>query len=235
MRRSVRLVLVVLTLLSNSSRPSGGAEPAPLPPGFVDLAKAVPDLAFDLRYGTANNFLGTVVSGYEHPRALLSYPAAQALARAQKELAPFGLGLLIYDAYRPQRAVDHFVRWSHDLADQKMKAAYYPTVEKSKLFELGYIAERSGHSRGSTVDLTLISLADGRPLGQPLDMGSPYDFFDSVSWPASEQVSASARSHRLLLRSILVAQGFRPYDQEWWHFTLNDEPFPDTYFDFPLD
>jgi zinc D-Ala-D-Ala dipeptidase len=231
MARSVRRVLWLALAILSTAAATHSQESTPLPPGFVDLATALPELAFDLRYGGNHNFLGAVVTGYERPRAVISAPAAAALARAQKALAPFGLGLMIYDAYRPQRAVDHFVRWANDLNDQRMKAEFYPNIDKSKLFELGYIAEKSGHSRGSTVDLTLISLSDQKPL----DLGSPYDLFDPISWPQSAAISASARAHRLLLRAVLVEQGFRPYEQEWWHFTLNDEPFPTTYFDFPLN
>lgn len=223
--------LVAMCLMAVFCRPLG-AEVA-LPPGFVDLADAVPGIAVELRYAGHHNFIGTPIDGYETAGsrgrgALLTHPAASALGRAQEVLRPFGLGLLVYDAYRPQRAVDHFVRWSHDLEDQRMKADFYPEVDKARLFELGYIAQKSGHSRGSTVDLTLVSLADGRPL----DMGSPWDFFDPLSWPDSAAVPAAARAHRLLLRTVMMAQGFRPYDQEWWHFTLENEPFPDTYFDF---
>lgn len=204
---------------------------AELPPGFVDVTLVEPTIRVELRYAGADNFVGRPVDGYRQPRVVLTRPAAQALARAQEALAPFGLGLLVYDGYRPQRAVDHFVRWGRDLADQRTKAEYYPRVDKARLFAEGYIAERSGHSRGSTVDLTLVELASGRPL----DMGSPWDFFDPLSWPQAEGVPAAARAHRLLLRNLLVAQGFRPYDQEWWHFTLENEPFPTDYFDFPIE
>ncbi len=210
--------------------PAAAQEPA-LPPGFVDLAQAVPGIALDLRYSGSHNFVGVPIDGYGKARALLSHLAATALAKAQEELRPFGFGLKVFDAYRPQRAVDHFVRWSRDPADQKMKAEFYPKVDKSKLFELGYIAEKSGHSRGSTVDLTLIVSADG----SELDMGSSYDLFDPVSWPDSAVVSPEQRAHRLLLREVMLRAGFRPYEQEWWHFTLEGEPFPETYFDFPIE
>lgn len=206
--------------------------PRPVEADLVDLAEAVPGLRVELKYAGTDNFLGAVVDGYGgKPRALLSRPAATALARVQQQLAPFGLGLLVYDSYRPQRAVDHFVRWAQDLKDQVRKEAQYPRVDKAKLFELGYIAARSGHTRGSTVDLTLCRLEDGRPL----DMGSAYDLFDEVSWPSSDAVPAEARANRLLLRSLMVQNGFRPLKEEWWHFTLEGEPYPETYFDVPLD
>ncbi len=207
------------------------ADPAPLPPGFVDLAEGLPGIALEVRYAGSHNFVGVPIDGYGRPRALLTQLAAAGLAKAQKELRPFGFGLKVFDGYRPQRAVDHFVRWSRDPADQKGKAEFYPNVEKEKLFELGYIAEKSGHSRGSTVDLTLIVLADGTEL----DMGSAYDLFDPASWPDSPSVSPEQRAHRLLLRQVMLGNGFRPYAQEWWHFTLEGEPFPETYFDFPLE
>lgn len=201
-------------------------------PDFVDLAAAVPGIRLDLRYAGKENFLGEVVDGYAgKPHALLSRPAAAALLAVQKELEAFGLGLLVYDAYRPQRAVDHFVRWARDLNDVRRKTEQYPDVDKSKLFELGYIAEKSGHTRGSTLDLALVS----RATGEPIDMGSPYDFFGPISWPASQAVSPAARANRLLLRAVMLQNGFKPYAQEWWHFTLASEPYPQTYFDIPLD
>lgn len=207
--------------------PAGGEEP-----DLVDLASAVPGIRVRLAYAGTENFLGAVVDGYGgRPRALLSRPAAAALAKAQQELAPYGLGLLVYDAYRPQRAVDHFVRWAKDLGDQKRKAEHYPAVAKENLFELGYIAAKSGHTRGSTIDLTLADLATG----QPLDMGSPYDLFDPVSWPESAAVPTAARANRLLLRAVMIESGFRPLKEEWWHFTLEAEPYPQSYFDLALD
>jgi len=209
----------------------GSAQEQPLPPGFVDLGEAVPGIALDLRYAGSHNFIGVPIDGYVRPRALLTHLAAAGLAKAQEELRPFGFGLKVFDAYRPQRAVDHFVRWAKDLADQRMKGEFYPNVEKTRLFELGYIAEKSGHTRGSTVDLTLSVLADG----SELDMGSPYDLFDPVSWPDSANVSPAQRAHRLLLREVMLRAGFKPYAQEWWHFTLENEPFPETYFDFPVE
>lgn len=206
--------------------------PGPEVADLVDLAQAVPGLKVELKYAGTDNFLGAVVDGYGgRPRALLSRPAAAALAAVAEELQPYGLGLLVYDAYRPQRAVDHFVRWARDLGDLARKQEHYPRVDKSRLFELGYIAAKSGHTRGSTVDLTLYS----RETGQPLDMGSPYDLFDEISWPASREVPAAARANRLLLRALMTGHGFRPLAEEWWHFTLVGEPYPETYFDQPLD
>ena len=201
-----------------------------LPPGFVYLDEAIPNIAVELRYITENNFLGTPVDGYQAPRLILSEQASQALKQVQKTLAVFGLGLKVFDAYRPQRAVDHFVRWAKDIRDTKMKAAYYPDVDKKDLFREGYIAARSSHTRGSTVDLTIIGLDSGKEL----DMGSDFDFFGPLSWPDNPKMSLSQRAHRMLLQTLMHQNGFSHYDQEWWHFTLKNEPFPDTYFDFPI-
>ena len=207
-------------------------EPHPLPDGFVFLDQAIPDLVVDLRYVTGNNFIGRPVDGYVHAHAILTESAAAALGDVQATLRPFGLELRVFDAYRPQRAVDHFVRWGEDLEDRQTKPDYYPDVAKQDLFTAGYIATRSGHSRGSTVDLTII-YRDGTGSTHELDMGSAYDFFGPISWPDSSSVSAQQRANRTLLQNVMTAHGFEPYSQEWWHFTLSDEPYQDTYFDFP--
>lgn len=193
-------------------------------PDFVDVAALVPAAVIEMRYAAADNFVGERIDGYRRAKCLLSKPAASALSAAQQDLEKVGLRLRVFDCYRPQRAVDHFVRWSKDLADQRAKAAYYPAVEKSALFRDGYIAEKSGHSRGSTVDLTI----DG------LDMGSPYDFFDPLSHTGSPDPPAQARANRLLLKRVMEARGFVNYDKEWWHYTLEDEPYKDRYFDRPV-
>lgn len=205
-------------------------EPAARPEGFVDAASVVPGLRVEMRYTTSHNFVGQPVDGYEAPVCILTREAADALAAAQAELAPRGLGLKVYDCYRPQRAVAHFVRWAEDIGDQSTKPEFYPNVDKSRLFELGYIAERSGHSRGSTLDLTIVDLATGAEL----DMGTPFDLFDTRSWPTDESVSAEARANRLMLQNLMRTHGFRSLREEWWHFTLEGEPHADTYFDFPV-
>jgi len=148
--------------------------------------------------------------------------------------AYLNLELKIYDAYRPQRAVDHFVRWAKDHKDRKMKARYYPDVVKKDLFKKGYIAKRSGHSRGSAVDLTIITRVSGRNT-EELDMGSVFDFFSPLSWPGNSSISPSSRAHRMLLQTLMKKHGFKPYSREWWHFTLKDELFPKTYFNFPVE
>jgi D-alanyl-D-alanine dipeptidase len=211
------LLFIVTTILAQE-----------IPSGFVDLKKAVPTVIIDLRYGGENNFVGERIDGYEAEICYISTPAAVALKSVQEELGTFGLGLKVFDAYRPQRGVNHFVRWAKDLNDTKMKASYYPDVLKSELFDKGYIAARSGHSRGSTVDLTLIDLATGKEL----DMGTGFDFFSPLSWPTSMEVTSQQRANRLLLRSIMLRHGFKPLAEEWWHFTLANEPYPTTYFDF---
>src|SRR6516165_4810847 len=192
---------------------------APLPAGFVDAAAMVEGLVIDMRYFGGNNFVGERIDGYERPRCLLSGPAANALAAVERDLAARGLGLKVFDCYRPQR-----------IDDVKRKREFYPDVDKRDLFKEGYISDRSGHSRGSTVDLTLVRRADGREL----DMGSPFDFLSPKSWPSDRSVSEEAQQNRALLAAAMRRGGFRPYDKEWWHFTLNNEPFPDTYFDFPV-
>ena len=202
-----------------------------LPLGFVYVDEVVPDIRTDLRYRLADNFVGATVDGYLGARALLTQPAAQALAKVQAELREQGLGLLIFDAYRPQRAVNHFARWAKDLSDTKMKQRYYPEVEKTELFSQGYIAGRSGHSRGSTVDLTLVSLT--APYGE-LDMGTFFDFFGERSWLDTKSLTAAQINNRALLQQTMKKHGFSPYSKEWWHFTLSTEPFPDTYFDFEI-
>jgi zinc D-Ala-D-Ala dipeptidase len=198
--------------------------------GFVDAATVVPGLFVDMRYFGSENFLGRPVAGYEAPACLVTKETAAALARVQEKLAASGLGLKVFDCYRPSQAVADFVAWAKDLSDQKRKAQHYPNVDKSRLFELGYIAERSGHSRGSTIDLTLVE----RTSGVELDMGSPYDLFDTKSWPGDMTISPLARAVRMQLQIAMMAEGFRPLKEEWWHFTLKDEPYPETYFDFPV-
>jgi len=184
----------------------------------------------EARYASPHNFVGRPIDGYDKPLCYLTRPAATALAQVVADLEPRGLTLKVFDCYRPARAVAHFVRWARSLRDQSMKAEFYPQVDKSTLFRDGYVATHSGHSRGSTVDLTLASRADG----QELDMGTPFDFFSPRSWPSDRSVSAAAQANRTLLAQAMRRRGFRPYDKEWWHFTLRHEPFPQSYFDFPV-
>ncbi len=208
------------------------AQNAKLPDGFVYLNDLVPDIVVELRYASNNNFIGRPVDGYGSSRCIITRPAAEALKKVEAALKPFGLGLKVFDAYRPQQAVDDFVRWARDIGDTRMKQTYYPNVDKKNLFPDGYIAEKSSHSRGSTVDLTIISL--NGDAGKELDMGTGFDFFGPESWPDNPHMTPSQRSHRMLLQVLMKQYGFAPYDKEWWHFTLTGEPFPATWFNFPV-
>lgn len=199
------------------------------PAGFVDAAAVVPGLVVDMRYAGTDNFVGRPVAGYERPLCLLTRAAAAALAEVQRDLAARGLGLKVFDCYRPARAVAAFVRWARDPAD-RARPEFYPRVDKRNLFRDGYIAVRSGHSRGSTVDLTLVRLADR----QELDMGSPFDLFDVRSALRHPGLPEAARRNRAVLAGALRRRGFRAYSKEWWHYTLANEPYRGTTFDFPI-
>ena len=205
-----------------------------LPNGFIYLNCVIPDTMLDLRYFSSNNFVGDTIDGYHANKCIISFEAAMALTKVQNELESMGYGIKVFDAYRPQQAVDHFVRWAQDLREVKMKNDYYPDVDKNLLFEKGYIASRSGHSRGSTIDLTIIYL-NGPQKGNELDMGTPWDFFSPMSWPSSDQVTSEQKINRMLLHEVMIKYGFSPLKQEWWHFTLKEEPFPDTYFTFSIE
>ena len=198
--------------------------------GFVSLAEAVPDVILEIRYYSTYNFVGERVDGYERPCALITKEAAAALKAASDDCVKRGYRLKIYDAYRPQRAVSHFMRWAKDTKDTRMKDAFYPNLDKSVLFAQGYIAERSGHSRGSTVDLTLFDMKTGKEV----DMGGTFDWFGRESHPDYKGITKEQFANRMLLREIMLAHGFKPIAEEWWHFTLKNEPYPDTYFDFPV-
>ncbi len=199
--------------------------------GFVALSDVAPDIIQEVRYYTTYNFVGDRIDGYEKPTILMTKEAAQTVKAVNDELMKKGYRLRVYDVYRPQKAVDHFVRWAKDLSDKRMKPYFYPEVDKSLLFEQDYIAEYSGHTRGSTVDLTVFDMNTGKDL----DMGGTFDYFGERSHPdyvgdlTQEQID-----NRMLLRDAMVAHGFRPLYSEWWHFTLNNEPYPDTYFIFPV-
>jgi D-alanyl-D-alanine dipeptidase len=201
-----------------------------MPEGFVYLDEVIPDAIYDIRYYTNDNFVGRRVDGYIAPRVILTHEAAEALARVAEECRQNGLLLKIFDGYRPQQAVNNFVRWAADIDDQIMKSKYYPDVDKRDLFHLNFIAEKSGHSRGSTVDLTLVDALTG----EELDMASGFDFFGEISHHDSPLITPQQLQNRNLLRDIMVRHGFAPYPEEWWHYTLVDEPYPDTYFDFPV-
>ena len=218
---------------------------------FVDLTDAVPDAILEIRYYGTYNFVGQRIDGYEQPTALLTKKAADSLRAVSDDVVKQGYRLKIYDAYRPQKGVDHFVRWAADLNATEMKTYFYPDLDKSVLFEQEYIYEKSGHPRGSTVDLTLFDMATEKEL----DMGGTFDWFGPESHPdfcgnpetgeytgdnskspaqPKRSINAEQFEHRMILRRAMMAHGFKPLDSEWWHFTLKDEPFPNTYFNFPV-
>ena len=198
--------------------------------GFVSVGDVIPDAIMDIRYYSEYNFVGKRIDGYEEPLALLSEEAAYALKNAADELRDEGYRLVVYDAYRPRSAVDHFVSWASDSSDTKMKEEFYPDIDKSLLFDYGYIAYYSGHSRGSKVDISLAEL----DTGEPVDMGGGFDYFSTVSHPDYTGVSQEQYQNRMTLRSAMLNNGFSPCATEWWDSTLNYEPYPSTYFNFPV-
>ena len=198
--------------------------------GFVVLADYVPHIVQEIRYYSTYNFIGERSDGYEEPCALLTKEAARALKAVSNEMIVRGYRLKVFDAYRPACAVKHFVLWGIEDQDIRMKPYFYPDLQKQELFEKGYIAKKSSHSRGSTVDLTLLDMSTGGEL----DMGSPFDLFSVVSHPDYKGITEQQYENRMMLQRVMVRSGFEPIDCEWWHFTLKDEPYPDTYFEFPV-
>ncbi|MBQ6972908.1 MAG: M15 family metallopeptidase [Synergistaceae bacterium] len=198
--------------------------------GFVYLAEAVPDAILEIRYYGTYNFVGDRIDGYERPVAMLTKEAAEALRKVSDELVSKGYRLKIYDAYRPQKAVNHFEAWARDLKDTRMKDYFYPELDKSVLFDQGYIDHRSGHSRGSTLDLTLFDMSTEKEA----DMGGTFDYFGEKSHPDYKGLTPAQYSNRMILRDAMTKHGFKPLATEWWHFTLKDEPYPETYFTFPV-
>ncbi|MGD9620067.1 MAG: M15 family metallopeptidase [Mycolicibacterium sp.] len=248
-------VIAVIGVVTSATVPAS-AQPHELAPAdFVALQDVDPTILQEIRYFTPHNFTGDPVDGYAAPMCILTRAAAEALARAQQDFLESGYTLKVYDCYRPQRAVDDFVGWAANLDDQTMKPEFYPRVDKSALFADGYIAERSGHSRGSTFDVTIVPLPVGQTPpyfpGQPLvdcaapepvrfpdnsvDMGTGFDCFDTLANTFDDRVAGDQAKNRLLLLEGLQRQGFVNYDKEWWHFTLRVEPYPYTYFNFPVD
>jgi D-alanyl-D-alanine dipeptidase len=218
-------LLLAIILSACVANPDAEVRPA----DFIAISSSDSVLT-EVRYFTADNFIGEPIRGYQAPIIWMTAASYEALMAAAGELEVFGIGLKVFDAYRPQQAVDHFVEWAEDLTDTRMKPRFYPRVDKSRLFAEGYIAARSGHSRGSTVDLTLVYLDSG----EELDMGTPWDFFDLNSWGESDAVTDQQRANRALLRTVMSKHGFNPIREEWWHFTLQNEPYPETYFNFPV-
>ena len=200
------------------------------PSGFVVLADFVPAIVQEIRYHSTYNFIGERIDGYEEPCALLTIEAARALKAASNELFVKGYRLKVFDAYRPAAAVRQFVLWGIEDTDIRMKPYFYPELEKQELFRKGYIAKQSSHSRGSAIDLTLLDMKTGREL----DMGSPFDLFSELSHPDNRNITEEQYENRMLLQNSMARNGFEPIDCEWWHFMLKNEPYPDTYFEFPV-
>ncbi|OXM13581.1 M15 family metallopeptidase [Paenibacillus herberti] len=202
-----------------------------LPAGFLYLDEVIPNAQYEIRYYGEFNFIGKRLNGYNAPLAVMTEQAAGALNGVHKSLSAKGYGLKIFDAYRPVKTVKQFVAWSKDEGDTKMKQEFYPEVDKSKTFKLGYISSRSGHSRGSTVDLTLYHLATGKEV----DMGSPFDFFGDISSHGTKKISKEQALARSVLKRAMEQGGFKPYSKEWWHYTMEKEPYPKRYFDFNIE
>ena len=199
--------------------------------GFVFVDELVPGIRWDAKYATWDNFTGKPVDGYVANRIVGTIALCEALGNAQEKAESLGFGLLIWDGYRPQRAVDCFLRWSKQPEDGRTKPRHYPNIDRTEMFEKGYIAIKSGHSRGSTVDLTLYHLADGELAA----MGGGHDLMDEISHHGAEGITELETQNRHHLRSVMEACGFRSYPREWWHYTLRDEPYPTAYFDFPVE
>ncbi|WP_342227896.1 M15 family metallopeptidase [Rickettsiella endosymbiont of Rhagonycha lignosa] len=197
------------------------------PNNFVYVTEIIPNIKQDIRYFSNNNFVGRPIIGYKKPVCILTHKAAIALSKVQAVLNKQNLGLLVYDCYRPQMAVEDFVQWSQN-SDEKTKSLFYPHIDKNELFKRGYIARRSGHTRGSTMDLSIIDLATNKML----DMGTSFDFLDPLSHPDNRDITPKQFKNRMLLRKLMLQYGFMPLSTEWWHFTLKNEPYKNTYFNF---
>ena len=245
----IALLLTSLFLQGNAQESPVKVSPADDASQFVNLAEAIPDVILEIRYYSTYNFVGTRIDGYQQPVALLTSEAAEALKKVSDDLITQGYRLKIFDAYRPQMAVDHFVRWAEDISDTLMKPYFYPDLDKSVLFEQEYIMAKSGHTRGSTVDLTLFDMAKEKEV----DMGGTFDWFgpeshpdfcgnpetgqytgDNSKSPTGRSITEEQFRNRMILRNAMINHGFRPLDSEWWHFTLKDEPYTETYFTHPV-
>lgn len=226
--RKTKVLLLMLILVSFAFVKPPVAQ---LPEGFVYVKDHIPDLEVELRYFTTNNFIGKPIDGYNANRLIFTAEATKALKKVQEDLRNQNLCLKVFDAYRPQRAVDHFVAWSKDLSDTIQKREFYPEVDKQFLFREGYIASKSGHSRGSTIDLSIMDANTG----ELLDMGGSFDFFGEESWLDYTDLTETQLQNRQILQDAMLKHNFRNYPKEWWHFTLRWEPFPDTYFDFAVE
>ena len=232
MKKSIFIkAFLIVVFISFTVTASAQQELFQLPKEFVYAKEMIPTLRSDMRYYSSNNFIGKPIDGYIKPKCILTKEAAVALKNVQDELGRLGFGLLIYDAYRPQKAVDQFIKWVEDESDTIMKNRFYPNLNKSELFDKEYIAKKSGHTRGSTVDLTIVSLTTGHIL----DMGSEYDLFDEKSSTDYPNITRNQRAIRLLLKRRMEKHGFKSHSKEWWHYTLAKEPYPNKYFDFEVE
>ncbi len=218
----IQLLIIVLL--------AGCTQKVYVPEGFIYIDQLIPTVQYDIRYYNGNNFVGSRIDGYDAPAAILTSEAAEALKDVSEELESQGYYLKVFDAYRPQKAVNHFINWAKDADDTKMKPWYYPNIDKKDLFWKGYIAEKSSHSRGSTVDLTLVY----KETGEELDMGSSYDFLDSISAHDTTLITTDQAANRKILKDSMQKHGFNAYYKEWWHYTLINEPYPNTYYDFNI-
>jgi len=257
MRLKIILVFLFMSIvfINDSLYAGNDMSNKKMPGGFVDVKEVIPSIIPDIRYFGAHNFVGKKIDGYNAYKCILTKRAAEALARVQSELNEFSLSLKVYDCYRPRRAVNHFVRWAKDIHNTKTKKEFYPTVDKKNLFRDGYISDKSSHSRGSTVDITIVPVpvpkqeiyvpgqvphechlpVETRFKDNSIDMGTGFDCFHELSHTENKQISPQQRINRLLLKTLMEKHGFKNYDREWWHFTLKNEPFPDTYFDFVIN
>ncbi len=227
--RRIMILCLWILLLSAACAESLPVPARELPEGFCYAHEVIPDVILDIRYAGTHNFVGDPIDGYEAPFAILTNEAAEALKEAADEFRAMGYRVMIFDAYRPQRAVRHFVRWSQDRDDTRMQAEFYPEFrKKSLLVDQGYIARNSAHCRGSAIDMTITDLD-----GNPLDMGTGFDYFGKLAWYGAKGVTAEQAANRDLLRSVMKRHGFKPFDHEWWHFRLQKEPFKQG-FDFPV-
>lgn len=226
-------ILCLLTACSQAQHPEADTS------NFVLVGEVIPDAILEIRYYTTYNFIGDRIPGYDEPIAILTKPAADSLRAVNDELQQLGYAIKIFDAYRPQCAVDYFMQWGADLTDVRMQEYFYPEIQKSAIIPQGYVARKSSHTRGSTVDLTLFDKKEGREV----DMGAPFDYFGDVSHPdvqpgqavgSHEPITEEQYKNRMILREAMMRHGFVPLDSEWWHFTLSNEPYPKTYFTFPL-
>jgi len=228
------VILLGLTYLTAWTEERSNIDPNIRPDQFVVLSEHIPGIQLDLKYAGSDNFTGDIVDGYKNGQCLITRPAADALKKVQSELAEMGLSLLVFDAYRPQHAVECFVEWAKSPeTNDKIKQQFFPQLNKTELFPKGYIADKSGHSRGSTVDLSICSVRKNGKI-KALNMGTPFDFFGEEAGIRYQNIPPQQRANRLLLKQLMEKHGFRNYPVEWWHFTLNNEPYPDTYFNFPI-